>query len=75
MVDAHKRGVKVQVILNKSQRTEQYSSVDFVAHAGIPTFIDARHAIRQDLPGMKMPAYALDINVPAWLSSALKLKQ
>jgi phosphatidylserine/phosphatidylglycerophosphate/cardiolipin synthase-like enzyme len=45
LVDAHKRGVKVQVILNKSQRTEKYSEADFTAHAGIPTFIDARHAI------------------------------
>ena len=40
-----RRGVKVQVILDKSQRTEKYSAADFVAHAGIPTFIDARHAI------------------------------
>jgi len=45
LVDAHKRGVVVQVILDKSQRTERYSSADFVAHAGIPTFIDAQHAI------------------------------
>jgi phosphatidylserine/phosphatidylglycerophosphate/cardiolipin synthase-like enzyme len=45
LVDVHKRGVKVQVILDKSQRTEKYSSADFVAHAGIPTLIDAKHAI------------------------------
>src|SRR5262245_47197236 len=45
LVDAHKRGVKIQVVLDKSQRTEDYSSADFVAHAGIPTFIDAKHAI------------------------------
>ncbi len=45
VVDAHKRGVKVQVILDKSQRTEKYSSADFVAHAGIPTFIDEKHQI------------------------------
>ncbi len=45
LVDAHKRGVKVEVILDKSQRSEKYSSADFVQHAGIPTFIDARHAI------------------------------
>jgi phosphatidylserine/phosphatidylglycerophosphate/cardiolipin synthase-like enzyme len=45
LVDAHKRGVNVQVILDKSQRTEKYSSADFVARAGIPTFIDAKHAI------------------------------
>jgi phosphatidylserine/phosphatidylglycerophosphate/cardiolipin synthase-like enzyme len=45
LVDASKRGVKVQVLLDKSQRTERYTAADFLAHAGIPTFIDARHAI------------------------------
>ena len=45
LVDAHKRGVDVQVILDKSQRSEKYSSADFVAHAGIPTYIDAKHKI------------------------------
>ena len=45
LVDAHKRGVKIQVILDKSKRSEKYSSADFVLHAGIPTFIDAKHAI------------------------------
>jgi phosphatidylserine/phosphatidylglycerophosphate/cardiolipin synthase-like enzyme len=45
LVQAHKRGVHVEVILDKSQRSEKYSSADFVAHAGIPTYIDAEHAI------------------------------
>jgi phosphatidylserine/phosphatidylglycerophosphate/cardiolipin synthase-like enzyme len=45
LVDAHKRGVKVEVVLDKSQRTEKYSSADFVAHAGISTRIDDKHAI------------------------------
>ena len=45
LVDARKRGVNVQVILDKSNLTGQYSSADFVAHANIPTYIDARHAI------------------------------
>jgi hypothetical protein len=45
LVEAHKRGVDVRVILDRSQRTEKYSSADFVAHAGIPTWIDAQHAI------------------------------
>ena len=45
LVDAHKRGVQVRMILDKSQRTEKYSSADFVAHAGIPVQIDAKHAI------------------------------
>ncbi len=45
LVDAYKRGVKVEVILDKSQKGEKYSSADFVINAGIPTLIDAKHAI------------------------------
>jgi phosphatidylserine/phosphatidylglycerophosphate/cardiolipin synthase-like enzyme len=45
LVEAKKRGVLVEVVLDKSQRTEKYSAADFVAHAGIPTYIDAVHAI------------------------------
>jgi len=45
LLNAHKRGVKVEVILDKSQRKEKYSSADFLANSGIPTLIDADHAI------------------------------
>lgn len=45
LVDAHKRGTKVEVILDKSQRTEKYSSATFLYNAGIPVKIDAKHAI------------------------------
>ena len=45
LVEAKKRGVKIEVILDKSQKTEKYSEADFVAHAGIRTFIDAKHQI------------------------------
>jgi len=45
LVDAHRRGVDVRVILDKSQRGEKYSSADFVQHAGIPIWIDAKHQI------------------------------
>lgn len=48
LVDAHKRGVKVQAILDKSQRSEKYTSATFLTHAGIPTFIDDKHAIAQN---------------------------
>jgi phosphatidylserine/phosphatidylglycerophosphate/cardiolipin synthase-like enzyme len=37
LLGAHKRGVKVQVILDKSQRTQKYSAADFLANQGIPT--------------------------------------
>ena len=45
VVDAHKRGVHTEVILDKSQRTEKYSSADFLAHAGIKVLIDDKHKI------------------------------
>ena len=45
LVEAHKRGVKVEVILDKSQRTEKYSEADFLVNMGIPTKIDDKHAI------------------------------
>jgi phosphatidylserine/phosphatidylglycerophosphate/cardiolipin synthase-like enzyme len=45
LVDAQKRGVKVQVILDKSQKTERYTSATFLDNAGVPTLIDAKHAI------------------------------
>src|SRR5215831_7840425 len=45
LVEAQRRGVKVQVILDKSQRTEKYSEADFLQHENIPTLIDAEHAI------------------------------
>jgi len=45
LVEAKRRGLDVEIILDRSQRSERYSSADFGAHAGIPTFIDAVHAI------------------------------
>lgn len=45
LTDAHKRGVKVQVILDKSNMTGKYSAADSITHAGIPTLIDSEHAI------------------------------
>jgi phosphatidylserine/phosphatidylglycerophosphate/cardiolipin synthase-like enzyme len=45
LVEAKRRGVDVIAVLDKSQRTANYSSADFLAHAGVPTFIDAQHAI------------------------------
>jgi phosphatidylserine/phosphatidylglycerophosphate/cardiolipin synthase-like enzyme len=45
LVDAHRRGVEVKVILDRSNRTAHYSAATFLDHAGIPVWIDARHAI------------------------------
>jgi hypothetical protein len=38
--NAHKLEVNVQVILDKSQRIEEYSGATFLFNSGIPTFID-----------------------------------
>jgi phosphatidylserine/phosphatidylglycerophosphate/cardiolipin synthase-like enzyme len=45
LLEAHKRGVKVEAILDKSQRREKYTSATFLANSRIPTFIDDAHAI------------------------------
>jgi phosphatidylserine/phosphatidylglycerophosphate/cardiolipin synthase-like enzyme len=45
LVDAKRRGVDVQVILDKSQRGERYSSATFLANEGVPTYIDPVHKI------------------------------
>src|SRR4051794_9645459 len=45
LVDASRRGVKVQVILDKSQRSEKYTEADFLRNSGVPPLIDSRHAI------------------------------
>lgn len=45
IVDAQRRHVQVAVILDKSQRSEKYSSADFLRNSGVATFIDATHAI------------------------------
>lgn len=45
LVEAERRGVDVEVILDKSNESRHYSAVDFLLHAGIPTRIDDQHAI------------------------------
>ena len=45
LADAEKRGIDVEVILDKSNRSGSYSEANLVAGAGIKTFIDARHPI------------------------------
>lgn len=43
LVDAHKRSVKVEVILDSSKLTEKHSSADFLRKAGMRCFIDDKH--------------------------------
>jgi len=45
LVDAHKRGVRVQVIIDKSDRQEGLTPPAIMANAGIPVFLDGIHAV------------------------------
>ena len=45
LLEAHKRNVRVEVILDKSQKSQNYSSATFLANSRIPTFIDSNHTI------------------------------
>jgi phosphatidylserine/phosphatidylglycerophosphate/cardiolipin synthase-like enzyme len=45
LVNAHKKGVQVEVILDRSQKGKRYTTATFLANAGIPTYIDPVHAI------------------------------
>jgi len=45
LVNAHKRGIKIEAILDKSNVTGQYSSATYLYNNNIPVFIDSVHAI------------------------------
>ena len=45
LVEARRRGVTVEVILDKSQRTERRCAAPLLIAAGIPVELDAAHAI------------------------------
>jgi phosphatidylserine/phosphatidylglycerophosphate/cardiolipin synthase-like enzyme len=45
LINGKKRAVSVEVILDKSQRKEKYTSATFLANSKIPTYIDDKHAI------------------------------
>ena len=45
LINAYKRGVKIEAILDKSNATGKYSSATYLSNNGIPIFIDAKHAI------------------------------
>ncbi|MGD0232887.1 MAG: phospholipase D family protein [Syntrophorhabdales bacterium] len=45
LVNAHKRGVSVEAILDKSREAPKYTGATFLANNKIPTYIDAEHAI------------------------------
>ena len=45
LLDAKKRGIKVEAVLDKSNATATYSAATFLANAGIDILIDSEHAI------------------------------
>lgn len=48
LLDAHKRGIDVQVIVDESQRTEKYTSATFLANTGIPIRVDSTHVLQHN---------------------------
>lgn len=45
LLDAHKRRIRVEAILDKSQSKDRYTSATFLSNSGIPVYIDSDHAI------------------------------
>jgi phosphatidylserine/phosphatidylglycerophosphate/cardiolipin synthase-like enzyme len=45
LLDAHRRGVAVRVVVDQSQRTARGSVAGYVAKQGVPVWVDAQHAI------------------------------
>ena len=45
LIEAHKRGVDVEAVLDKSNATAKYTSATFLANEGMPTRIDYQYAI------------------------------
>lgn len=45
LIAAHKAGVKVEVILDKSERQEGFTPATMMANAGIPVYLDGIHAV------------------------------
>ena len=45
LIEAKKCGIHIEIILDKSNRSAKYSVADFTTHMGMPTHIDAEHAI------------------------------
>jgi phosphatidylserine/phosphatidylglycerophosphate/cardiolipin synthase-like enzyme len=45
VADAHARGVRVRVVLDRSQATQKYSSATYLYNHNVPVWIDRAHAI------------------------------
>jgi|GEM_PF-174963 len=45
LLEAHKRGVKVEVIMDRGASERQYTSATFLANQKIPTYVDGNYAV------------------------------
>ena len=45
LIDAHKKGVKVELLIDKSERQEGLTPPTLMANAGIPVHLDGQHAV------------------------------
>jgi len=45
LLDAHKRGVRVQIVADKKSNSGKYSAVTFLANQGVPVRLNDRYAI------------------------------
>lgn len=48
VVEAHRRGVKVSIILDRAQQRDAYTDATFFANAGIAVLIDHEHPIHHN---------------------------
>ena len=44
LIAAHQSGVKVEILMDKSERQEGFTPATMAANAGIPVWLDGRHA-------------------------------
>ena len=45
LVEAFRSGIRVEAVLDKSNKTANYSEANFLKNARVPTWIDGKHAI------------------------------
>ena len=48
LLEAHKRGVDVQMVVDRSNATARYTAATFLANQGVPVRVDYRYAIMHD---------------------------
>jgi phosphatidylserine/phosphatidylglycerophosphate/cardiolipin synthase-like enzyme len=48
LLGAHKRGIDVEVVVDKSNATARYTAATFLANQGVPVRVDYRYAIMHD---------------------------